>query len=112
MSDEGRIFFATSLNFQGLLSSKGLHGYPDCFVKNAVQDVERFASYEHVVPFSQVVNAFAEDVVLGNNLNDIEPVLKSLHPMHGRRALQYGFLDRRVVGGSEASANSSRSAGT
>ena len=83
MSHECQIFLAALLDFERSLGRVGLYGQADRVVKNPIDDMKRFALQAQAVAVSQVVNAAAEDVVLGHDFLDIEAILQAWRPWIG-----------------------------
>ena len=63
------------MDFERSLGRVGLYGQTDCMVENSIDDMKGLALQAHAVAISQVVNAAAEDIVLGHDFLDIEAVL-------------------------------------
>ena len=73
-----------------------LHGQPDRPVEYPIDDVKRHALHEQAVLISEVVDAFAENIVLGDDLFDVEGVLYALLTMSQRTTRFERFGDRFV----------------
>ena len=101
MGDEREIFLAPLLDFEGFLAGEGFDGRTDCAIEDAVEDAERFPLHAQAVPFRQIVDTAAQDVVLGHDLLDVEGVLDPLQTVGGRTALEQRFSDRLLRTGTE-----------
>ena len=96
MSDEGEIFFPAALHFQGSLGGVGLDGEPDRLVEDPIYNVERLSLQTYAVLVREIVNAAAENVVLGDDFLQIESFLEPLQTMRGRTASFQGLRNCRA----------------
>ena len=94
MRNEGQILFTALLYFQRLLSCVSLQSQTDRLVEDPIHDVERLALQVQAVVYGKIVNAAAQDVVLGNNLLNIERFLETLQTMRWRAAFHERFRNR------------------
>ena len=111
MSHKCEVLFPTMLDLQGALGGKRPHGQPDCPVQNAVQNVERRALKNDTVLVREIVDAVAQDVVLGDDFFNIERVLDPLDAVCRRTAFQQRFRDRFVRPGFECGRQFPKKAG-
>jgi hypothetical protein len=84
--DKGKILFPASLHFQRSLGGIFLHGLANRLVEDTVQNVERLALQAQTILLGQIVNATAQDVVLGDDLFEIKSLLETLQTMRRRAA--------------------------
>ena len=89
------------LDFERLLGGERPHGRPDRSIQDTVEDMERPPLHAQAVPVGQVVDAAAQDVVLGNDLFDVECVFDPLQAVGGRTAVEKGLSDRLARPGSQ-----------
>jgi hypothetical protein len=83
------------------LGGVALHRQPDGLVEHAVDDAERPALQPEAMPVGEVVDAAAQDVVLGHDLFDVKPILNPLLTVSGGRALPHGLGNRLFLLGVE-----------
>jgi hypothetical protein len=100
---EGQVLLAAVPDLERLLRGERLDGRPDRPVEDAVEDVERPPADGEPVPLGEVVDAPAEDVVLGDDLLDVERVPDPLQAVGGRAGVEQGLRDRLVRPGPEGS---------
>ena len=96
MGDEGEIFLTPMLDLERPCGGVRLHGEADCLVQDPVEDVKRLALQAAAMAFREIVNATAQDVVLGNHFDNVETVLHPLHSVRGRTALAEGLGNRLI----------------
>ena len=112
MRHEREIFLAALLDFDRSLGRVSLYGQANRMVENPIDDMKWLALQAQAVAVSHVVNAAAEDVVLGDDFLDIEAILQAWSPWIG------GLPSRSASGmvsvdlDSSASASSSSKPGT
>ena len=94
---EREILFAALAHLQRALAGEGLHGEADGAVQHAIQNVERPALQGEAVRLGEIVDAAAQDVVLGDDFLDVVAVLDALQAVR-RRARLAQRLGNRLVG--------------
>ena len=89
MHHKRQVFFPALLDFDGLLSGIRIHRHGDTPVKYSIDDSVGFARHVDSFAVSDGVQRLFQNVVLGNNFNNIESIAQSLCAVDLRPVSQF-----------------------